>query len=66
MFSSSTFKYHSKFLEYMLFTDPVHLIAMPEQSDDDKQVGHTIHHMFKTGVLNRMWIDRTSHEVMVA
>ena len=51
-------------LQYMMFTDPSKLIAMPPTAEDVTRLGQTILGMFKNGDLDRMWIDAVTGEVM--
>lgn len=59
-------QYRDAFLNYMMFTDPSQLIAMPSVPEDITQLGHTIKSMFANGYLDRMWIDANTEEVMVS
>jgi hypothetical protein len=58
--------FQKKMLEYMMFTDPSKLIAMPEQSYDSLCLGEELKYLFKKGVLTRMWIDCKTQHMMVS
>lgn len=62
MLSSYT-KVQSRILEYLMFTEPSQLVAMPDTSEDIQNLGHTLNEMFRKGLLKTMWIDRDTNEV---